>query len=169
MSDYNSNPEILNIEEMENRRLPATLNVLTILTMIASSWGIISAISGYFSVCKSLEMVDEMKPQELGGSLGKFMNWITTTMQEMTPKLCDNKLAILIVSVVAYVLCLVGAVQMRKRMKIGFTLYSVGELLYPVVFVALGISFDPAIIAMNFIWPGLFLLLYFFQRKHLTN
>ena len=87
----------------------------------------------------------------------------------MVTKSLENKLPILIISLVAAALCFYGALQMRKLNKQGYILYLIGEIL---PFISLAIFLGTfAMKGFAFYFSAgiaiLFILMYTSQRKHL--
>jgi hypothetical protein len=89
---------------------------------------------------------------------------------EMARRSLDNKFPILLLSLVAYGLCFYGAMQMRNRKKIGFSIYAIGEVL-PIVTIAIFIGLgllSTATLVGTFLITVVFLILYATQIKHLS-
>lgn len=162
MSSIDQIKDTLNLEEQDMKGLPTMLNVLTILTYIGSGFGILSAIYGYFTNCKTAEQLAEQELPEIGGFFGKIMNESLDTIM----KQCDNRLVILIATLVTSVLCILGAAMMRNRKQQGFIIYTAGELLGPLA-MALILGFSGMMI-LGFIFPVIFIILYATQRKYLV-
>lgn len=143
--------------------LPGMLNGLTILTIIASAFAMISAFYSYFTVCKSVEKIADQEMPDVGGAMGKMINDSLDTLV----KQCDNRLVILVATLATSALCLFGALLMRKLKKQGFMVYLIGELVGPsAMLVILGSSM---MMVMGMIFPLLFIILYATQRKYLVN
>ena len=90
-------------------------------------------------------------------------------LDEMFTKSFENRFPIFILGLVATALCIFGALQMRKLKKQGFLFYVIGQLLpffTTVLFVGMFI-FSGSLIMFFSVVSLLFILLYFFQRKHL--
>lgn len=156
--------DVLNIEEKDLKKLPDMLNVLTILTYIGSGLGVIGLITNYFQDCdKVINDLDDMP--EMGGVLDKFMDM----SRESVVVFCDNKMLILLVTLIGLVLCVFGAIQMRNLKKTGFMIYAIGELLPPVIMLILAISSFSWLSLTGFIIPIIFVFLYASQRKHLIH
>jgi len=89
-------------------------------------------------------------------------------MLELSRKSMENKIPIMLLTIVGVSLCLYGALEMRKLKKQGFILWLVGELL-PVVggilFIGAGMFKGFALIGIAF--PVIFIILYLMQKKHL--
>jgi hypothetical protein len=107
----------------EAPKRPQFITVLCILTFIGSGLAFIGAIWGYFSVKASAAMLESMGTMEGGDSLGMMGG-----MQETMLKAVENAVPNMIIGVVCSLICFYGALQMWKLKKIGFFIYSVGEI-----------------------------------------
>jgi hypothetical protein len=107
----------------EAPKRPQFITVLCILTFIGSGLAFIGAIWGYFSVKASAAMLESMGTMEGGDSLGMMSG-----MQETMLKAVENAIPNMIIGVVCSLICFYGALQMWKLKKIGFFIYSVGEI-----------------------------------------
>jgi len=174
MTDFNQNVEqakdLLNLEQKDMAKLPSMLNVLTILTYIGCALGAISAVWAYFSAAASYKLIEALDSGTKTGSdaLDKMMS----ATSEMAKKQYDNRLWIMLLSLVGIALCFYGAMQMRNLKKQGYLIYVIGELLpvLSVVFlVGFGSIFAGIGIVLSLIFPALFIILYTTQRKYLVN
>ncbi len=171
MTDMNEIKDTLNLEQKDMKKLPTMLNVLTILTYIGSALGILGGIYNYFTICKSAEMMDSLggmsELSEASGALGNMMEGAMALIE----KQCDNRMIILLTTIVACALCIYGAMQMRNLKKQGFSIYVIGELLVPVInIVLLGSgAMSGMLLFMGLVIPIIFIVLYFTQRKHLIH
>lgn len=166
MSEFDKIQDTLHLDDMDSQKLPSALNVLTILTFVGSAFGILGGIYNYFTICASIEKFEAMGDTQLKGALGKMMD----SAMESAQKQCDNRTAIVIITVLACLLCVIGAVQMRNRKKSGFLVYAVGEILGPIAmlfFIGGGMMVGFQMIGL--IIPIVFLILYATQRKHLVD
>ncbi len=164
---------VLEMDEMEQPKLSSTLNVLTILTFIGSGLQIVSALFQFSTAKSNLDKSDEMiSKMNADGAPSFVKNMIPDPVlyKQMMIQSYENRIPILIIGILAAVLCIMGAAQMRKLKKQGFTYYLVGQIL-PFISLAAFIGF--------FIFAGfafyfgagitvLFILLYFTQRKRLV-
>ncbi len=162
------NQDMLSLSD-QPKKLPEMLNVLTILTIVGSAVALIVSIYNYFTVCKSAEdLTSKLEDLDLGnGAMAKMMQ----SSLEIANKNCENKLTILLVTIVGSLLCLFGALLMRKLKKQGFLIYTAGELITPlttIVILGLG-SMMGMLILTELIVPIVFIILYGLQRKHLVN
>jgi hypothetical protein len=144
--------------------LPGFLNVLTILTLIGSVIGIITAIFGYRSACQSAALIADKDIPDKKGFLGKFLGDVA----ELAVVQCENRFLILVTTLVTTAFCIMGALLMRNLKKQGFVVYVLGELLAPLAMVIILGSTSFMTLA-GFFFPVLFVILYATQLKHLTN
>ena len=171
MTDINEIKDTLNLEEKDMKKLPTMLNVLTILTYVGSALLLIMGIYNYFTVCASVDMMDSLggmsELSEASGALGNLMEGA----MEMARKQCDNRMVILLATLVANVLTIYGAMQMRNLKKQGFNLYIIGEFLLPIVSIVLlgSGALSGMLMATSLLIPIIFAVLYFTQRKYLVN
>lgn len=168
MNDLNEIKDVLNLEDSDLKKIPSMLNVLTILTYVGVGLASIGAIYNFFMICKSAEMFANMDSDAFGtGFAGKMMD----TAMTLAVKQCENKTIIFVITILCCILCLVGAILMRKLKKQGFILYAAGELLFPIAsFAILGsASLGGMMMVSSLIIPIVFVILYATQLKHLTN
>jgi hypothetical protein len=158
----------LEINSAASKRLPSFLNTLTILTLIGSALGILSQVYNYFTVCDSIQKMEEMDLDALGGGA---MADMMETAKQLAEKQCENNLAILLSVLISCGLCAFGAWQMRSLKRQGFAIYTLGEFLAPIAsIVLLGSTATGSMMMMaGFIIPVIFVILYFTQLKHLTK
>ncbi|MCF1714475.1 hypothetical protein L0U88_07530 [Flavihumibacter sp. RY-1] len=159
---------VLNPFEQEKKKLPTMLNVLTILTFIGSAFQLVSIPLSKFGMNfakkalenpEALEAMSEKEVSDLEKSVRVF------DLMEA------NSTALWIVTILAAVLCIYGAIQMRKLKKDGFFIYAVGEIL-PVIGFTIILGFSNVFIGTssyvsNLGLPLLFIILYATQLKHL--
>jgi hypothetical protein len=108
-------------------KLPTTLNVLTILTFIANGFGFLWAFVTFARAQANYETI--VQAQE---KLDQAPDWARKLAGphpvETARAMLDNRLPILIIALVSAALCFFGALQMRQRKKIGFSLYILGDI-----------------------------------------
>lgn len=159
------------LQEMENKKLPSLLNVITILTLIACAFGIFGEVYGFFTadsgVAQMEKAIADPNFQQAPEFVKKMMG---PEILEMKRVMAANKYPLLILGVLGLVLCLVGAIQMRARKKQGYFLWLIGEVL-PIIssFIFIGGVFFSGWKLFFLIFPVLFIILYTTQRKHLTK
>ncbi|KAA5533250.1 hypothetical protein F0919_11935 [Taibaiella lutea] len=164
MSDTNQFHDQTFDEFTPKKKMPDMLNVLTILTFIGSGVGLITYIYNYVTVCGSItKMTDAMSKFGEDSTMGKMMK----DSIEIAYKSCDLKMPLLIMNLACVILCVVGAILMRKLSKSGFYVYLIGELVGPVgVMIMVGMSFGIMAI-VGILIPVVFLILYGTQLKHM--
>lgn len=177
MTDLNQNlnqaKDALNLEDKDMKKLPQGLNVLTILTYIGSALGALSAIWSYISAATTYKTY-----QALNGTMeglktdNSAVNSMLSGASEMVKKAYDNRMMILIFSLVGIALCFYGAMQMRNLKKQGYMIYVVGEILPIItfaVFIGFGGLFGGVTMIFSTLIAAVFIILYTLQRKHLVN
>jgi hypothetical protein len=167
MTDMNQIKDTLNLEQKDMQKLPGMLNVLTILTYIGCGLGLILSLYSYFTIGASAKAMEMLGDLDTGGSsaASKLMGGA----MEMVKKQYENRHLILILTLVAIALCFYGAMQMRNQKKMGFYIYTVGELLpllTTLLFVGGG-ALGGFAMFLGAIIPVLFIILYATQLKHL--
>jgi hypothetical protein len=174
MTDYNNTNDSLTASEFESNKLPSGLNVLTILTFIGSAFALLGGLWTFYNAKKTFETKDKVIEQMSSGSMPSWLKSFMPDMthfEEMVTKSYENRIPILILTLVSAVLCIVGAMQMRKRQKQGYLFYVIGEVL-PLITSAFFIGFftmsgGGAIFGIAI--TALFIILYTVQRKHLIH
>jgi hypothetical protein len=144
---------------------PTFLTVLCILTFIGSALTLISAIYGYFTISASAAAFDTSMSQVQGLEQTGMMGELQETMQ----KAVDNALPNFIIGVVCSLLCLFGAIQMWKQLKMGFYIYCVGELVPPIAGFILGAGgmIGSAGAAVGLVIAIVWVVLYALNLKHM--
>ena len=156
-----------NLNIGEEKKLPTGLNVLTILTLIWCAYELYSGVNNFISGKKALEEI-EKNQEKLENAPAWAKKFAGPEVQEMMTKAVENKVPLLIISLVAVGLCVFGALQMRKLKKEGYYLWLVGEIL-PWIGSAIFIPiFYNTVFAYFMVFPILFIFLYTVQRKHLS-
>lgn len=168
MSQGTSGADSLN--EFENSKLPSSLNVLTILTIIACCLFFIGEIYGFVTAKKSYEetkqLIESGKLDEAPGFVKGMVNENTLKLQK---KRMENKMPIMVLGVVGLGLCFYGALEMRKRKKQGYTFWLIGELLpFVTTFIFIGASAFSGMGLLYCLFPLIFIILYTVNRKHLV-
>lgn len=160
------------LNEMEQNKLPSTLNVLTILTFIGSGIAIVfSALTPWF-----MKLMKGFSDKALSGDAAAQL----TPKQiedirkgnEMFDLVSKNFSITIPVTIICAIACIIGAVMMRKRKKDGFMIYSIAEILPIVVStILMGMAQFNGVFSIAFAFglPLLFIGLYAVQRKHLTK
>ena len=171
MTDLNQSSDVLT-GAGEPAKLPSGINVLTILTFIGCGLGFISSIYNFFSAKSGLDKmeatINSPEYENMPALAKKFMS---PEALELARKSYENRVPITLIAVIGIVLCLYGALQMRKLKAQGYTLYVIGELLPLVSFVVfLGVASLTGFAGiMTICFLLLFIILYTTQRKYLIN
>ena len=160
------------MNDYEKQKLPTGLNVLTILTFIGCALALLSAVWSFANAKSSFDNREKVMEQMSSNKMPSWAKGLMPDMahfEEMVTKSYENRIPILLLSIVAVALCLVGALQMRKRKKQGYLLYVIGEILpffISAFFVGM-FMFSGAGFIFGVVLTALFILLYTLQRKHL--
>jgi hypothetical protein len=166
MTDFQQPGAPANLLE-EPKKRSETLNVITILTFVGSGIAIISQLYSFFKAQASYDQMVAMqdKMDQMPGFMKGMMGGDPI---EMARKALDNRVPLLILVVVAAVLCIYGAMQMRQLKKVGFPIYVIGELLpIPTTMILLGITSGFGLI-FSLLIAAVFIILYASQRKYLS-
>ena len=168
MNDTNSTSNVLDFAEGERPKLTTGLNVLTILTFVGCAIGLIFSLIGFVNAEKSYKTLVDAQ-----ANLANVPSWARGMMGpealEVAKKSMENKLPILLLSIVSIALCLYGAIEMRKLKKQGFILWLAGEVL-PIVssFLFIGAGSFKGFGLIVVLIPVIFIILYALQRKNLV-
>jgi len=151
------------------KKLPGSINVLTILTFIGSGLGLIGSIWSFARAQKSYEDMQKLMNSDDLEKMPAFVRKMyTPEMLDFMRKSYENRFPVMILSVIGCVLCIYGAMEMRKLKQTGYWLWLAGELM---PFVA--IIFTGIVMGWNFYIMitiiALFIILYSTQRKYLVN
>jgi hypothetical protein len=165
---YSSQPnDALDFTGEEKPRLPTGLNVLTILTFVGCALGLFGGFWQFFTAEKSYrEMVKlQDKMEEMPAMVKKMMG---PDALENARKTMENRVPILLLTLVGVGLCLYGAIEMRKLKKQGFMLWVAGEFL-PIIgaFIFIGAGMFSGFALFALLFPLVFLILYAVNKKHL--
>jgi hypothetical protein len=167
MTSNNPSADVLSFDNEQKPALPSSLNVLTILTFVGCGLAFLGGIWNYVRADKAYQdiVAAQEKLTEAPAWAKKFMG---PEMVEMARKSADNKLPILLLTLVGAGLCLYGAMEMRKLKKQGFALWAAGEYL-PVVggFIFVGSVFFSGFALIGLAIPIIFTILYALNKKHL--
>ena len=159
------------LNDFDKSKLPSSINVLTILTIVWSCISVLLAIWGFISAKSSYEKTkDALDSGKLDNLPGWMKGMVNADTLEMQRKMMENKLPVLIITLVALALCIYGAMEMRKLKKQGYLYWLIGELL-PVIGTIAFIGTMPfkgfGLIGLAF--PAVFIILYTVNRKYLVN
>jgi hypothetical protein len=167
MADLNQPANTENWLE-EPKKLPAMLNVLTILTFIGNGLGFIGAFYSYFSAASNYDKV--VQAQDKMDQMPDFVkNMMGPDPVGNARRMLDNRLPIMLLTLVGCLLCFYGAFEMRKLKKSGFMIYIIGDV---VPFIGLCIFVGVATMTgfsgiFGLIITIVFIILYATQLKYL--
>jgi hypothetical protein len=149
-------------------RTPGILNVLTILTLINSAFGFIVALYGF--ALAPLAYRTAIDNQGRFDQLPEFMRYLLGSNHIERARLAlENRVPILVISLMTVTLLLFSALQMRKLKKTGFYFYVLGDLV-PVVNLIAFVKFSPSVwmlVAFASCISLTFLILYATQLKYM--
>jgi ABC-type spermidine/putrescine transport system permease subunit I len=160
------------LSEMDQNKLPSSLNTLTILTFIGSGFAILfSAITpwviklmkGFMEKAMSGDAAANLTPKQLEDM---------RKGNEMYDLILKNANITIPVTIVCAIASIVAAVMMRKRKKDGLTIYIAAEILPVIVsIILLGSAQFNGVMSyvLGLGLPLLFITLYVMQKKHLTK
>jgi len=146
-------------------KLPGFLKVLCILTFVGVGISIIASVMGYFAMQAAGLIMGgaESSATDMGSMPGM------DKAMEAANAAVNNAGLILGVGILGAILCLMGAIMMWKRKKMGFYIYTVGEIAPPIIsMVVLGMSGLGAFGIFGFIIPIAFIIMYALNLKHLS-
>ena len=164
MNDFNSPFEV-------PTKPSSVLNTLSILTIIGSIISIGQSVLTFFSIDKSYaDMKQIMESDGLKDSPAFVKNFVNKDTLLQLESAMHNKIPILILGVFGSILCLAGAIEMRKLKAHGYTFWLCGELL-PIVstIIFVGINAFAGLSLLGLFFPVLFIVLYSVYRKELVN
>lgn len=156
-----------------NQPVKATglLNVLTILTFIGCVIQLIGALMGFVGAKANYDNRDQVLAQLKTDEMPDFAKKMIGDPEayvELITKSYENRVPILLLSLLGAVLCFYGALQMRKLKKQGFMIYVLGQVVPFIATVAfIGIAAIKGWGLISVAIVALFILLYATQRKQL--
>ncbi len=163
--------DVLNYDD-QTPKLSSGLNVLTILSFIGCAIQLITSCWGFFSAKKSYDgidkLIEQMNSENMPGWVKSLMG-DPENMVRLITKTYENRIPILLLSLVAVILCFYGVLQMRKLKKQGFLFYLIGELLpflAQLLFIG-AFAFSGMVMYFAIAMTLLFIILYAMQRKNL--
>lgn len=163
----------IDINEFDKPTLPSGLKVLTILSIIGCVLQVVGSGWQFYTAKTNFDKKDEVIAQLNSAempAMAKKMIGDPAIYAETITKNFENRLPILLLSLVAAGLCFYGVMQMRQLKKQGYLLYVIGELL---PFLTLAFFVGTFALSGTAFFIGiaitiLFVLLYTVNRKHLV-
>jgi len=167
MTDVNQTANTENWLE-EPKKLPSLLNALTILTFIGNGLGFLSAFYSFFTAPSNYDKI--VQAQDKMDQLPDVVkNMMGPDPVGNARRMLDNRLPILLLTLVGSVLCFYGAWQMRKLKKTGFTIYIIGDIVpFISLFIFIGASTLTGFAGIfGLLITVVFVILYATQLKYL--
>jgi len=140
------------------KKIPSMLNTLTILTFIGSGFSLLGSIISLVSLPQMREKVKE--------GMKNMLEVITEGVNIML----DNGEALYTVAITTAILCIFGAILMRKLKKSGFFIYTsacILNVVFPLTLVGFGL-FGLGILIGGLV-SILFIILYSVNLKEMTK
>ena len=139
------------------------------LSIIGNIFSFISAIWAFLGAKKSYEMMLE-STRQMEDAPDWMRSLMGPEMLELSLKMYENRLPILLIGLMGSLLCLWGAMEMRKLKKQGYPIWLAGEIL-PII--GMGIIIGKAsfsgLAAVSLLFPAVFIILFTAYRKELTD
>jgi hypothetical protein len=158
-------------EQERQQELPGMLNVLTILTFIGCAIAYLGVMYSYYkSFDYQKDIVDLQRMRDESGE-NSVVYKIAEGSIEITKIAYEYRYLLLASGLIFTTMCLIGALQMRRRKKIGFTIYTIGELT-PLVISAIIYGFNlfgSFMVLFSAVFAVLFVILYATQLKHMNR
>jgi len=149
----------------------SVLNTLSILTIIWSVISIVlSGITFLFIEKNYAETKKMMDANGLENAPGFVKNLVNKDSLLQLEKAVEFKTPMFILALVGAILCIIGAIEMRKLKSHGYTFWLCGELL-PILstIIFIGVNAYAGFSLSNLFFPVLFIVLYSVYRKELVN
>lgn len=160
---------LTNEEQQADQKLPATLNVLTILTFIGCGLGAIA-----ISLTKQINefMIGNMNKMIEGKDLSEKKLAELNRAKDIMENVNEHLVAYIAIGLIGMGLCFLGALWMRNRKKDGFWLYVAGEI-GPLIAIPIVLDSYEQLKGIGGVFavaiPVAMIVLYAFQRKHLNR
>lgn len=160
-------------DEQEPPKLSGALNVLTILTFIGCGIQILGSLSSFVTAKTNFDQKEQTIKELQSDDMPEIARKMVGDPQdfiEMVTKSYENRVPLLLLGLVGAILCLVGAIQMRKLKKQGYTLYVVGQIIpfiSSIAFIGM-IGFSSVFAWVSIAITLLFIGLYTWQKKNLV-
>ena len=166
MENPNQTSDLL--EQHRPKKLPGMLNVLTILTFIGCGIGFLGACYSFIS--STSDQIEKMQEQreKIGDQTGLAKKFFDDSF-DMAQVGFEHKNLLLGINLLGIVLCLIGAIQMRKLKRSGFFIYLIGELAPVFVLGGLLTSITNINFMFSVLFSFLFVILYATQLKYLDR
>jgi hypothetical protein len=146
------------------------LNVLTILTIIGSVFGLVGGLWNYINADEAYQKMREAASAPGMADAPDFVKaFVNEEAIENARLMMENKLPILILTLLGSALCLYGALEMRKLKKQGYVIWLAGELL-PIIAMAIliGMSAYSGFAIIGAVFPLAMIIMYTVCKKELN-
>jgi hypothetical protein len=157
--------DLLDDNQNESNELPQMLNVLTILTFIGSGLAFILSLYQLLTKSSQIEKAnDAIEQLQQTGSDNFLINGAIEAL-EMS---IEHFTLLNLVPIIAAILCIIGAILMRKLKKNGYYIYILGcisEIAIPAI--AIGGAVLGGMLLVGSIFSILFIILYGVNLKHM--
>ena len=150
----------------ENQELSEMLNILTILTFIGSGFSILMNVYSYMTMAESKLKIEESiaKLDSVEDTKIPFVNGF----MDSALKAIENGPILYPIAILVGVLCIIGALQMRKQKRIGFYIYLGACIIGAIVpIIILGGGFIGGMVLVGSVISILFIILYGVNIKQL--
>lgn len=153
------------------KKIPSMLNTLTILTFIGSGFSLLGSIISLVSLPQMREKVKEgIKNAKMSGEQPADEADMLEVITEGVNIMLDNGEALYTVAITTAILCIFGAILMRKLKKSGFFIYTsacILNVVFPLTLVGFGL-FGLGILIGGLV-SILFIILYSVNLKEMTK
>ena len=150
---------------IDSQKRPKIITVLCVLTMVGCCLSVIWDIYQYYSITQSEVSLENMVKSK-GDTYG-----LMTGIQEVIRKAIDHALLNLIIGILCSAICFYGVVQMWKLKKIGFFIYSFGEIAPAIAafFLTGGGLLSGFLLVSRLLFCIVWIVLYAINYKYLHN
>ena len=158
------------LDDQMKKKIPDMLNVLTILTFIGCGLFSILSLVGFVGAQANYDKLLSLQGTLPDNTPDFAKKLVGPEALELSRRSLENRLPLLLLALVGYVLCLYGAIQMRKLKKVGFSIYVIGQvapIAGTLIFIGTGAMIGMWM-AIGLIFPAVFIILYATQLKHLS-
>lgn len=157
--------DLLDAKQKETHELPQMLNVLTILTFIVSGFYLMVSLYNLLTKSYQIEKANDKieKLQQTGND-----NFIIEGAIEALEMSTEYFTILNLVPIIIAILCITGALLMRKLKKNGYYVYILGcisEIVIPAI--AIGGSVLGSMLLISSVFSILFIILYGVNLKHM--
>ena len=152
----------ISVENISNQRAQF-LKVLCSLSFIGNIFYLVWTIWGYISIIKSEDFIKSITSSK------DVTHGIVSEMEQSLLSAYENAVPNLVIGLLCSLICLYGALQIWKLKKIGFFIYSVGEITPAIsaFFLAGGGLIGGAGAVIGLLFAVVWIVLYAVNLKHM--